>query len=75
MIKISMTARCEAAGRQNNEDNFQLADNLDGDQWGFITDKEVTLSEKGALMVICDGMGGMNAGETASDIAVKTIKE
>ena len=75
MIKISMTARCEAAGRQNNEDNFQLADNLGGDQWGFRTDKEVTLNEKGALMVICDGMGGMNAGETASEIAVNVIKK
>ena len=25
--------------------------------------------------IVCDGMGGMNAGEVASDIAVKTIKE
>ena len=29
----------------------------------------------GVLAVVCDGMGGMNAGEVASDIAVKTIKE
>ena len=70
-----MAARCEAAGRPNNEDNFQLADDLSGEQWGFLTDKEVTLSEKGALMVVCDGMGGMNAGEIASELAVKTIKE
>jgi len=72
---MTMAARCEAAGRQNNEDNFQLSDNLSDDQWGFITGQEVTLNEKGALMVICDGMGGMNAGEVASDLAVRTIKD
>ena len=75
MIKFTMAARCEAAGRQNNEDNFQLTDDLTGSQWGFITDSEVSLGEKGALLVVCDGMGGMNAGEVASDLAVKTIKE
>ena len=75
MIRFTMAARCEAAGRQNNEDNFQLTDNLAGSEWGFVTDKEVTLSEKGALLVVCDGMGGMSAGATASHIAVKTIKE
>jgi len=74
-IKFTMAARCEAAGRPNNEDNFQLTDNLAGGQWGFTTDNEVTLTEKGALMVICDGMGGMKAGATASALAVKTIKE
>ena len=74
-IKFTMAARCEAAGRQNNEDNFQLTDNLAGDDWGFINDKEVIMSEKGALLVVCDGMGGMNAGATASDLAVKSIKE
>jgi len=74
-IKLRMAARCEAAGRPYNEDNFQLTDNLDGDQWEFMTDKEITLSEKGALLVVCDGMGGMNAGEKASEQAVNTIKE
>ncbi|MDR2231593.1 MAG: protein phosphatase 2C domain-containing protein [Tannerella sp.] len=75
VIKIAMAARCEAAGRPNNEDNFHLHDNLSGNQWGFMTDKEVTLNEKGALMVVCDGMGGMNAGDTASRLAVEAIKE
>ena len=74
-IKFTMAARCEAAGRHYNEDNFQLTDNLANDQWEFMTGKEVTLGEKGALLVVCDGMGGMNAGEIASELAVKTIKE
>jgi len=75
VIKFIMAARCEAAGRQNNEDNFQVTDNLSDNQWSFLTGKEVALGEKGALMVVCDGMGGMNAGEVASGLAVKTIKE
>ena len=74
-ILFRMAARCEAAGRPNNEDNYQLDENLSDNSWGFTADAEVLLGEKGALLVVCDGMGGMNAGEVASDIAVKTIKE
>ena len=74
-ILFRMAARCEAAGRPNNEDNYQLDDNLSDNSWGFTADAEVSLGEKGSLLVVCDGMGGMNAGEVASDIAVKTIKE
>ena len=74
-IKFIMAARCEAAGRPSNEDNFQLTDDLAGDQWSFITDHEVDLGEKGALLIVCDGMGGMNAGEVASKLAVESIKE
>ena len=74
-ILFRMAARCEAAGRPNNEDNYQLDADLSDDQWGFTADEEISLGEKGALLVVCDGMGGMNAGEVASDIAVKTIKQ
>ncbi|MCQ2324620.1 MAG: protein phosphatase 2C domain-containing protein [Paludibacteraceae bacterium] len=75
VIKFRLAARCEAAGRPNNEDNFQLDENLSDNQWGFTSDKEIELGEKGALLVVCDGMGGMNAGEVASAIAVQAIKE
>ena len=74
-ILFRMAARCEAAGRPNNEDNYQLDADLSDDQWGFTADEEISLGDKGALLVVCDGMGGMNAGEVASDIAVKTIKQ
>ena len=75
VIKFRLAARCEAAGRPNNEDNFQVDENLNDKQWGFTSDKELDLGEKGALLVVCDGMGGMNAGEVASAIAVQTIKD
>lgn len=74
-IKFRMAARCEAAGRPNNEDNYQLDSDLSDNEWGFTADADVKLGDKGALLVVCDGMGGMNAGEVASAIAVKTVKE
>lgn len=74
-ILFRMAARCEAAGRPNNEDNYQLDADLSDTIWGFTADEEVSLGDKGSLLVVCDGMGGMNAGEVASAIAVKTIKE
>ncbi|MDR0614152.1 MAG: protein phosphatase 2C domain-containing protein, partial [Dysgonamonadaceae bacterium] len=49
--------------------------NLANGQPGFSPDKEIVLDDKGALLVVCDGMGGMNAGETASKIAVETIRK
>ncbi len=75
LIKIRIAARCEAAGRPNNEDNYIISSDLTQSQWGFEADKEFDLSPRGTLLVVCDGMGGMNAGEVASEIAVRTIKE
>lgn len=74
IIKIRLAARCEAAGRPENEDNFQVAENLSVSNTGFTTDKIFSLDTKGTLLLVCDGMGGMNAGEVASAIAVETIK-
>ncbi len=73
-LLFRMAARCEAAGRQNNEDNYQIDADLSDYKWGFTADAQIELGKKGALLVVCDGMGGMNAGEVASAIAVETIK-
>lgn len=74
-IKIKMAAWCDRAGRPNNEDNFLINKNLSDKSWTFTTNETIPLDEKGALLVVCDGMGGMNAGEVASAIAVDTVKE
>ena len=59
MGQIKTYFRCEAAGRENNEDNGKILD----------------LGNKGTLLVVCDGMGGMNAGEVASALAVATVEK
>ena len=69
-IKIRLAARCEAAGRPENEDNFQVAEDLSVSNVGFETDKILPLGSKGTLLLVCDGMGGMNAGEVASAVGV-----
>lgn len=74
-LTFKLAARCEAAGRPNNEDNFLIDENLDDKEWSFTTDKTLSLGAKGALLVVCDGMGGMNAGEVASAIAIDIIKQ
>lgn len=64
--------------RSNNEDNFIVCPNLDqADNWFAprSSDEVISLGEFGCVMVVADGMGGMNAGEVASEIAVNTIKE
>ena len=73
-LKIRLAARCEAAGRSENEDNFQVAEDLSVNNTGFTTDKVFSLGAKGTLLLVCDGMGGMNAGEVASAVGVETIK-
>ena len=82
-IQFRVAARTDAAGKYNaeaplegNEDNMFLDSDLGNEAQGeFIADKVVDLSDKGCLMVVADGMGGMNAGEVASAIAIKTVME
>jgi len=82
-IIFRLTAFSAAAGKYNpeapldgNEDNFYVDDDLNDNILGrFQTDEDITMSECGCLMVVADGMGGMNAGEVASEIAIETVKD
>jgi PPM family protein phosphatase len=62
--------------REHNEDNFLIADVTAGVRTndGKAT-LPVTLADKGALLLVCDGMGGAAAGEVASQMAVDVIYE
>jgi len=79
--KVILAARCGAAARGGiNEDNCLILSavgkpsakiNHFGD--GDYLSEVISLSQHGCLLVVADGMGGMNAGEVASKIAVDTI--
>lgn len=56
--------------RPHNEDNFDFV----ASQWSP-KNRNVDVLHKGVLLIVADGMGGTNAGEVASKIAVDTIKE
>ena len=81
-ISFRLVSYTDAAGkytpeafRSGNEDNFYVDDDLTDSTTNRVAQDEVLqLGELGMLMVVADGMGGMNAGEVASQIAVDTVK-
>jgi protein phosphatase len=73
-IKFRIAAWSDAAGRPVNEDCFLVGKDLATEQWKFDSSETTVLGRLGALMVVCDGMGGTNAGEVASALAVDTLK-
>ncbi len=60
--------------REHNEDNFLVCANLAEGNW-FLVETPYALSDAGTLLAVADGMGGENAGEVASALAVEAIKE
>ncbi|MBP5663728.1 MAG: serine/threonine-protein phosphatase [Bacteroidales bacterium] len=79
--EVVFSARCGAAARDGvNEDNCLVMESV-GKQTSKINhfgdgeyiSKVFPLERNGSLLVVADGMGGMNAGEVASAIAIETI--
>ncbi|CAN5587273.1 hypothetical protein BH23BAC1_BH23BAC1_25450 [soil metagenome] len=59
----------------HNEDNFAICKDLSLGEWVFRSNEQFKLSEKGAILLIADGMGGTNSGEVASNIAQQSVRE
>lgn len=75
-IKFRIAAKTNVGlVRTNNEDNFQASTDLQVKPMKWVNNETCLLGEKGALFVVADGMGGMNAGEVASQIAIDTVRE
>lgn len=75
-IEVSVAARTDTGMvRRANEDAFMIAD-LSSGNFGLGPDmKTHKIGARGSLLVVSDGMGGAAAGEIASEIAVKTVRE
>lgn len=60
--------------REHNEDNFLVADVSTAVRSSELAEPmRLTLGDKGAVLLVCDGMGGAAAGEVASQMAVDSI--
>src|SRR4029453_15556067 len=60
--------------REHNEDCFLIADATVDRREADPKDKiDINVGPKGALLLVCDGMGGAAAGEVASQMAVDSI--
>jgi len=62
--------------REHNEDYHGYIGDLNEGKSEFLNSKTVdSLSERGSLLIVADGMGGTNAGEVASKIAVESTRD
>ena len=81
-VKFRLAARTEAAGKydpsapqEGNEDNYGVIADISNQEHRPAFDEESVMGDMGVLMFVSDGMGGHNAGEVASKIAVDTVYE
>lgn len=74
-MKVFLTAVSDVGReRENNEDNCCVCQDLTKGDWQNSGDF-VELGKGGAVSVVADGMGGPQAGEVASGIAVDVLKK
>lgn len=81
-MTFKLVAYTDAAGKytpgaylNGNEDNFYTDADISGKGQKTTFGQLATLSPEGMIMAVADGMGGQNAGEVASAIAIETVKE
>jgi PPM family protein phosphatase len=75
-VVVNISARTDVGMcRRGNEDCFMVADLTTG-HTGLVPEVSThRLGQNGSLLVVSDGMGGAVAGEIASDLSVKSVKD
>ena len=58
--------------REHNEDHLLVGD-LDSDRVVEMIGSWHSEAVRGPLLVVCDGMGGVEGGEVASELAAKSV--
>ncbi len=61
--------------RQNNEDFHGYSVNISEKDWHFYEESVIDIDNQPILLVVADGMGGLEMGEEASRIAVETSRD
>lgn len=76
-MRIKISSVCDVGlERTNNEDAVAVCPDLEKPDWDCAGIQEfIPLSSAGALVIVADGMGGANAGEVASALAIKSLEE
>lgn len=76
-MNIKLTSVCDIGKeRANNEDAVAVCPDLSKRDWdGDGISEYIPLGESGALLIVADGMGGANAGEVASSLAIESVKK
>jgi serine/threonine protein phosphatase PrpC len=72
-LEIAVAAATDVgAVRERNEDSL-LVGNLDEGELVQAVEAWRASAQRGALLIVCDGMGGVDGGEVASELAAKVI--
>jgi serine/threonine protein phosphatase PrpC len=72
-LELAVAAASDVGSvRDHNEDSFIVGD-LDSGNVVDATEAWRGAAERGVLLVVCDGMGGVEGGEVASELAAKAI--
>ncbi len=73
-LEIKVAAATDVGTVREHNEDFVLVGDLDGGSvLEILTDAWQASAERGPLVVVCDGMGGVEGGEVASELAATSI--